>query len=94
MKSITITIDDEVYCAASEEAARLRKSLSELVQEFIERISRKDAASGQLGSEEAGKANEEFARFLDELDARPLKDGPSVGPLNREEIYQRGVRRY
>lgn len=171
MKSITITIDDEVYRAASEEAARLRKPLSELVREFIERISRKGAASGQLGSEEAGKAreelyqrgaqsaeqaeaeaqraafleqlhrlveearerdrdkkgplvlltrkewyagfdqaapdsppaveepedearkkrSEEFIQFLDELDARPLKEGPSVGPLNREELYQRGI---
>ncbi|MGH9832329.1 MAG: hypothetical protein ACREBD_13955 [Blastocatellia bacterium] len=91
MKSITITIDDEVYRAASEEAARLRKSLSELAQEFIERISRKGAASGQLGSEEAGKAREELNQFFAELNAQPRREGPSIGPLNREELYQRGA---
>jgi hypothetical protein len=31
-----------------------------------------------------------FLSFLDELDARPVKPGPSVGPLNREELYDRG----
>jgi predicted CopG family antitoxin len=91
MKSITITIDDEVYRAASEEAARLRKSLSELAQEFIERMSRKGADSGQLESEEAGKAREEFNQFLAELNAQPRQEGPSVGPLNREESHQRGA---
>lgn len=91
MKNITITIDDEVYRAASEEAARLRKSLSELVQEFIERMSRKGAASGPLGSEEAGKAREEFNQFFAESNAQPRQEGPSVGPLNREELYQRGA---
>lgn len=91
MKSITITIDDEVYRAASEEAARLRKSLSELAQEFIERMSRKGADSDQLESEEAGKAREDLNQFLAELNAQPRQEGPSVGPLNREELYQRGV---
>jgi predicted CopG family antitoxin len=91
MKSITITIDDEVYRAASEEAARRRKSLSELMQEFIERISRRDAAAERLGSEEAGKAREELKQFFAELNAQPRQEGPSVGPLNREELYRRGT---
>jgi predicted CopG family antitoxin len=91
MKSITISIDDEVYRAASEEAARRRKSLSELAQEFIERIGRMGATSGQFESDEAGKARREMKRFFAELNSQPRQEGASVGPLNREELYQRGA---
>jgi predicted CopG family antitoxin len=90
MKSITITIEDDVYRAATEEAARQRKSLSELVQELIERISGKGAASELSGSEEEREAREEFDQFFAELNAQPSQEGPSVGPLNREELHQRG----
>ncbi len=47
MKSITISIDDEVYRAASEEAARRRKSLGELVQEFLARLRTEQALNGR-----------------------------------------------
>jgi predicted CopG family antitoxin len=85
MESITITIDDEVYRVASEEAARRRRSLSELAQEFIEWMSVKWAASMQLGSQEAETPREEFRRFLAELDSISVNDGDSVGPLRRQE---------
>ena len=47
-----------------------------------------------FGSTEIAVATQrrtDFLKFLDELASRPLKPGPSVGPLNREELYQRGV---
>ena len=105
MKDITISIDDEVYRAVSAEAARLRKSLSELVQELLTRlrtelepnrnavsITPESAVRADAGTdEEQGKKSEALARFFDELNARPRKDGPSVGTLNREELYQRGT---
>lgn len=103
MKEITITIDDDVYRAASEAAARQRKSLSELVREFLTRLRTEPEPNGSpvttpespltadtATDEELRKRDEELARFFDELNARPLQDGPSVGPLNREELYQRG----
>lgn len=106
MKNITISIDDEVYRAASEEAARLRKSLSELVQEFLTRLRAEREQNGSsaqaapelpaaMESDENGeqrKSRESLAQFFAELNTRPLTDGPSVGPLNREELYERGKR--
>lgn len=154
MKDITISIDDDVYRAASEEAARQRKSLGELVQELLTRLrterqqngsstqaepelpavadrealaeqlnrlaeaarerdrdkkgplfvgTRKDWYAGfgyvpepQPTAEEIEREErerrEELAQFFAELNAQPREDGPSVGPLNREELYQRGIR--
>lgn len=67
MKTITVSVEDEVYRAAAEAAAQRQRSLIALVQEFIERMGRLGEASGQAESEEARKAREEFARFLAEL---------------------------
>lgn len=105
MKNITISIDDEVYRAANEEAARRRKSLGELVQEFLARLRTEQGLNGREAQTEPEspaatdaaedealrEQRESLAQFFDELNARPLKEGPSVGPLNREELYQRGT---
>lgn len=78
MKTITVSVDDEIYLAATEAAAQRQKSLIALVQEFIERMSRLAESSGEVKTEDARNAQEEFAKFLDDLNARPLKDEPSM----------------
>jgi hypothetical protein len=88
VKNITVSVDDEVYHAARVEAAKRRKSLSALVREFL----------GTLKPVEVKKTNKkvdpELQKLWDLADSKhALREG-SVGPLNREEIYQRGVHRH
>ena len=145
MKNITVDVDDDVYRAACEEAARRQLSLSALVQELLENLQpggqnqddetasarrrarleelyaqagirdasktgsagpvsreelygdgrdKKSPTATEAESEEERQEPEEFAQFLAELNALPREEGPSVGPLNREELYERGVRRH
>jgi predicted CopG family antitoxin len=102
MKNITITIDDEVYRAASEEAARLRKSLSELVQELLMRLradqalSRGEAqaepespaATAAAEDEDFRKRREDLAQFFAGLKARRAA-GQSEGEVRRAELLER-----
>ncbi len=97
---ITLHIDDAVYCEAMAAAAGEGVTLAEFIEEALRlMLGRATLKTGEMTEDESGLhpaddyglRSEEFARFLDELDARPLKDGPSVGPLNREELYQRGT---
>ena len=85
MKNITVSVDDEIYQAAREEAARRRKSLSALVREFF--ASLKTGEATPIGK---GKRDPDLAALFAMADARPRQPG-SVGPLNREELYHRGV---
>ena len=102
MKEITISIDEDVYRVALAIAARQRISLNALVQEVLTRLR---AESGLPESEfptepqaediaDKRERREEIAQFFANLNAQPRQDGPSVGPLNREELYQRGIRGY
>jgi hypothetical protein len=49
--------------------------------------------TGTVETENEGgqKKREQLAQFFAELNAKPRKDVPSVGPLNREELDQRGT---
>jgi hypothetical protein len=92
MKTLTISLADDVYQRASQKAAAVETSLPQVVQDLLSEWTQEDCRSIEEATEIQRRA--EFLRFLDELSARPLKPGPSVGPLNREELYQRGVSRY
>lgn len=99
MKDITISLDDEVYRAASAEAVRLRKSLSELVQELLTKL-RAEQESGEQAAraepelraapsaedEELSKGRENLAGFFAESNASALNGGSAVEPLHREEL--------
>ncbi len=86
----TLQIDDAIYREAKAAAERKGVTLMEFIEEALRlMLGRATLKTGEMTEEESGLQREEFARFLDELDARPLKDGPSIGPLNREEFYQR-----
>jgi hypothetical protein len=92
MKTLTISVADDVYQRASRKAAAAAASLPEVVQNLLAEWTQNDRPPAGGTAENQHLA--EFLRFLDELAARPLKSGPSVGPLNREELYQRGVSGY
>ena len=89
MKSVTISVADDVSQRASQKAAAEATSLPDVVQGLLADGSQASDPSPVETVEERRQA--EFLRFLDELAARPRTSGTSVGPLNREELYQRGV---
>lgn len=89
MKALTISVADDLYQRASQKAAAAETSLPQVVQRLLSEWARENGISA--GAVIGGQHDDGFLKFLDELAARPLKPGPSVGPLNREELYQRGV---
>jgi hypothetical protein len=92
MKTLTISITDDVYQRASQKAAAAETSLPEVVQDLLAEWTQEAHPPVSVSAESQRRAD--FLKFLDELTARPLKPGPSVGPLNREELYQRGLSGY
>jgi hypothetical protein len=92
MKTLTISVADDVYQRASQKAAAAETSLPKVVQDLLCEWTQDEIRSvGATGENQRGAG---LLKFLDELASRPLKPGPSVGPLNREELYQRGVSGY
>ncbi len=87
MKNITVSVDDEIYHAARVEAAKQRKSLSAMVREFL--LSLREPK----GKAMKNAVDPELQKLWDLADSKPKRAG-SVGPLNREEIYQRGISRH
>jgi hypothetical protein len=87
MKTLTVSVTDDLYERAIQKAAATAKSLPEVVQGLLDEWTHDglDEVSESKGS------RGDFLSFLEELAARPLMPGPSVGPLHREELYQRGV---
>jgi hypothetical protein len=89
MKTLTISVADDVYQRASQKAAAAETSLPKVVQDFLSEWTQANHRPAGVVAESRRRGD--FLKFLDELAARPLTPGPSVGPLNREELYQRGV---
>lgn len=84
MKNITVSVDDDLYREARVEAARRHKSLSALVRELL---------AGLRGTEQtvAPAVDPELEKLFKMSDKKHKGRVQSVGPLNREELYQRGV---
>jgi hypothetical protein len=94
MKTLTISVADDLYQRASQKAATAETSLPEVVKGFLSEWTHEDLGSENVGSVRVAAESQRrtaFLKFLDDLATRPLKPGPSVGPLNREELHQRGV---
>lgn len=83
MKTITLTVEDEVYEQAVQAAAQRRKSLGDLFRELVVTL-----RGSSRSSEEASSAVLQSAWGL--ADSKPLREG-SAGPLNRDGLYERGV---
>lgn len=90
MKTLTISVADDVYQRASQRAAERDKSLPDVVHEFLTHWSATDAHDATLTPEARRRA--ELEKLFAMMDARQAHESGSVGPLNREELYERGVR--
>lgn len=88
MKTLTISVADDVFQPASQKATDTKTSLPKVVQELLSAWSQENHRSAA-----AAKAHQraDLLKFLDELAARPLQSGLSVGPLNRVELCERGI---
>lgn len=87
MKTISISVEDDLYAVAMAEAAKRRKTLSDLLHDLIAGLHR------HRESVDDAKQRTELDKFFAIVDAKPKLPG-SVGPLNREELYQRGLPGY
>ena len=83
MKTITLTVDDEVYDQAVQAAQQRRKSLGELFRELVVALrGGNDVTKGDTA--------DVLQSAWNLVDSKPLREG-TVGPLNRDELYDRGV---
>ena len=83
MKTVIISLEDELYETAQAEAARSRKSLADFLRDVF--------MSGLRSGDKAVKDGSATLKALWELaDARPVTTG-SAGPLNRDGLYERGL---
>ena len=89
MKTLTLSVADDLFQRANQKATELDTSLRDVVQDLLSQWTATGVPDTRVPADAQRRA--EFLRLLDELDARPLKPGPSVGPLNREELYERGI---
>ena len=83
MKTVTIALEDELYEAASREAAKRCKTLGELLHDLF-------LPSLQSGEEKAEDGLTILKALWALSDARTMTPG-SAGPLNRDELYGRGL---
>ena len=81
MKNITISVDNDLYEEARDEAARRRKSLSALVREFL----------AGLHSRGGKQTDPELQQLYEMVDRKHARRKGSAGPLNREEMHERGI---
>jgi len=89
MKTLQLSVADDLYQRANQKAAELDTSLPNVVQDLLTHWTALGDPETKVAAEAQRRA--EFMRFLDELNARLRQPGPSVGPLNREELYERGI---
>ena len=86
MKTVTISLEDELYETASAQAARSRKSLGEFLRDLF--------LSGLRPGDMAAKDGSAILNSLWEMaDGRPVTPG-SAGPLSRDDLYLRGLSRH
>lgn len=82
MKTVTLTLDDEVYETAMKACQQSRRSLPELIRDLV------SSWRGTLRGKEQGETS--LAELWAFVDAKPLLEG-SVAPLNRDSLYERGL---
>lgn len=83
MKTVIIALEDELYESASREAARRRKTLGDFLRDLF-------LPGLQRGNNEAEDGATTLKSLWALADARAMTSG-SAGPLNRDELYERGL---
>ncbi|MBK8037017.1 MAG: hypothetical protein IPK22_07745 [Verrucomicrobiaceae bacterium] len=82
MKTLTLTLDDEVYEKAMKACQQTRRSLPELIRDLM--------GSWRTGSHGQDPGEATLTELWAFVDSKPLIEG-SVGPLNRDSLYERGL---
>jgi hypothetical protein len=90
MKTLTLSVADDLYQQANQKATELDTSLPEVVQDLLVQWTTTKAAETTLSSYDAEQRRKELDKLFAITDAKPKLPG-SVGPFNREELYQRGI---
>lgn len=87
MKNITIPVEDEIYEAAVAEAARLRKSVTSIVGDFLAGF----GSPSRLSAQSERVPDQELEGLYAMSERKHAGRSGSVGPLNREEMHERGT---
>lgn len=84
MKNITVSVDEDTYHAARIEAAKRQTSVSAMVRHYLQSVV-------ENRDEEDSSIDPELASLFALSDSKHAKKRGSVGSLNRESLYTRGV---
>jgi hypothetical protein len=85
MKTVIISLEDEVYASLQQEATNEHMSLSDFLGAVVQ-----DLRSDRLNPHPSFSSLDHLWAMADD---RPVSPG-SVEPLNREELYTRGISGY
>lgn len=88
MKTLTLSVADDLYQQANQKATELDTSLRDVMQDLLVQWTTTKAAETTLSSYDAEQRRKELDKLFAMADAKPKLPG-SVGSLNREELYQR-----
>jgi len=93
MKNITLKIDDDTHLRARVKAAEQGTSLSAVTRQFLQDYADQEKRQKKEKEEAERLERVKKLRKLWALaDDRPQhSDVKSIGPLNRDEIYDRGL---
>jgi hypothetical protein len=88
VKNITVSVGDNLYHEARVKAAKRKKSLSALVRDYLSSLGDEEQTSGHVA------VNPDLAQLYAMSDRKHKGRRGSAGPLNREELHERGISRH
>ncbi len=89
MKTLTVTIPDDLYKNAEQHAAKQGATLTQQIVEWIKQFARAEKPTTPETSARAECPNPDVERLLGCLDR--AKNVTPIGRLRREEIYDRAI---
>ncbi len=89
MKTLTVTIPDDLYQNAEQHAKKQGATLTQQIVEWIKQFARTEKSATPEISAGAECPNPDVARLLGCLDR--AKNVAPIGRLRREELYDRAI---
>ena len=89
MKTLTVTIPDDLYKNAEHHAAKKGATLTQQIVEWIKQFAHSEKSATPEASAETECSNPDVVRLLNCLDR--AKNVTPIGRLRREEIYDRAI---
>lgn len=89
MKTLTVTIPDDLYRNAEQHAAKQGATLTQQIVEWIQQLARTEKSATAETSAEGECPNSDVEKLLGCLDR--AKNVAPIGRLRREELYDRAV---